>query len=157
MILSPSLLFGTRNVLNSKTISTRFCSGTKLFWKLPFRVERVVNSRLSAFQHTKNHQKPFTEFGDRVRQRCRSRSVTEHARLHVYLHRDYEDTREVWHVQSQTWIDIFDELYLQTPWTVFDDFWCVEKLKVGSFQHAQRGTAVCKTTLSLSENVWKSL
>ena len=70
---------------NSITISTRFRSGTKLFWKLPFRVECVVNLRLSAFQNTKNHQKPFTEFGDRVHQRCRSRSVTEHARLHAYV------------------------------------------------------------------------
>ena len=70
---------------NSITISTRFRSGTKLFCKLRFRVECVVNSRLSAFQRTKNHQKPFTEFGDRVHQRCRSRSVTEHARLHAYV------------------------------------------------------------------------
>ena len=70
---------------NSITISPRFCSGTKLFSKLPFRVECVVNSRLSAFKRTKNHQKPFTEFGDRVHQRCRHRSVTEHARLHAYV------------------------------------------------------------------------
>ena len=69
----------------STTISIRFRWGTKLFWKLPFRVESVANSRLSAFQCTKNHQKPFTEFGDRVHQRCRHRSVTEHARLHAYV------------------------------------------------------------------------
>ena len=68
-----------------------------------------------------------------------------------------EHTREVWHVQLQTCVDIFDELYLQTPWTVFDDFWCVEKLKVSSLQRTQRETAVSKTTLSLSENVSKSL
>ena len=70
---------------NSIMISTRFRLGTTLFCKLRFRVERVVNSRPSAFQRIKNHQKPFTEFGDRVRQRCRSRSVTEHARLHAYV------------------------------------------------------------------------
>ena len=62
---------------DSTTISIRFRWGTKLFWKLPFRVESVANSRLSAFQCTKNHQKPFTEFGDRVHQRCRHRSVTD--------------------------------------------------------------------------------
>ena len=68
-----------------------------------------------------------------------------------------EHTRKVWHVQLQTWIDIFDELYLQTPWTVFDDFWCVEKLKVSSLHRMRRETAVSKTILSLGENVSKSL
>ena len=71
---------------NSITISTRFRSSTKLFWKLRFRVVWVANSRLSAFQRTKNYQKPFTELGDRVHQRCRSGSATEHARLHAYQH-----------------------------------------------------------------------
>ena len=52
---------------NSITISVRFRSETKLFWKLPFPGECFLNSRLSAFQRTKNHQKPFTEFRERVR------------------------------------------------------------------------------------------
>ena len=90
--ISKFLIFGTLDTpippfwnVNSITISTCFHPRTKLFWKLPFRVECVVNSRLSALQRTKNHQKPFTEFGDRVHQRCQSRSVTEHVRVHAYV------------------------------------------------------------------------
>ena len=56
-----------------------------------------------------------------------------------------EHTREVWHVQLQTRIDIFDEPVIRTPWTVFDDFWWFGKLKISSLQPTKRETAVSKS------------
>ena len=122
---------------NSITISTRFRPGTKLFWKLPFRVECVVNSRLSAFQRTKNHQKPFTEFGDRVHQRCRSRSVTEHARLHAYVR---SERTYAWSLACSV-TDLCRHLWWTlSPNSVNGFWWFLVRWKAESFEFTTHST-----------------